>query len=209
MPNATDDDARDDVGGQFPDTCPVALVLIDFINPMDFEGGERLLAHALPAAEAARRLKAGARAHGVPVIYANDNFGRWQADFSRLVERCTDAASPGHPVARRLVPEADDYTVLKPKYSAFFHTTLETLLRHLGTRTLVLAGLTTDICVLFTANDAYLRSFRLLVPSDAVAAVETEQSDLALAYLRRVLDADTRPSDEVDWQALADARADG
>lgn len=204
MPDASKE-AHDSVNGQFPDTCPVALVLIDFINPMMFEGGERLLEHARPAAEAAARLKAGARAAGVPVIYTNDNFGRWQSDFHSVVEHCTAEHIRGHPVARLLRPDEDDYFVLKPKYSAFFHTTLETLLRHLGVETLVLTGLATDICVLFTANDAYLRNFRILVPEDAVAALDERQTEQTLAYLRRVLDADTRPAAEVDWDALVAA----
>jgi nicotinamidase-related amidase len=108
----------------------------------------------------------------------------------------------GEEVARLLEPEEDDYFVLKPKHSGFYSTTLDTLLRYLGARVLIITGIATDICVLFTANDAYMRDFKLVVPSDCVAAEEPEESAHALEQMRRVLKADTRPSTEIDLEAL-------
>src|SRR5436305_9486166 len=67
--------------GNAPDTHPVALLLIDVINDLEFDGGEKLLAPALAAARRIAALSARARRAGVPVIYANDNFGRWRSDF--------------------------------------------------------------------------------------------------------------------------------
>lgn len=192
-----------DLHGNAPDTNPVALLLVDVINPMDFSEADRLLRFARPAAERLADLKRRARAAGVPVIYANDNFGKWRSDLNAVVERCLDSGCPGREVARLLRPDPEDYFVLKPKHSAFFSTTLDTLLRYLGTRTVILGGFAADICVLFTANDAYMRDLRLVIPADGVASNEAEDRDAALALMRRVLKAKTPPSKEIDLAALA------
>jgi nicotinamidase-related amidase len=100
-----------------------------------------------------------------------------------------------------LAPDEQDYFVLKPKHSAFYSTTLELLLRALGTHTLILCGFATNICVLFTANDAYLRDLRLVVPADCVAANTAEESAAALAQMAKVLKADVGPSQALDFTA--------
>jgi nicotinamidase-related amidase len=92
--------------------------------------------------------------------------------------------------------------VLKPKYSTF-STTLDTLLRYLGTRTLVIGGFAADICVLFSANDAYMRDLRIVVPADGVASNEAGDHDAVLALMRRVLKASTPTASEIDFAALA------
>ena len=106
----------------------------------------------------------------------------------------------GQPVVKLLQPESTDYVVLKPKNSAFFETTLALLLTYLGTKRLILMGLTTDACVQFTAQDAYLRDFELSVPSNCVASASMEQTQMSLAYMQRVLQADVTPTTELDLQ---------
>lgn len=188
--------------GNAPDTCAAALLLIDVINPLDFPEADQLLPFAVPAANRLRELKLRARAAQVPVIYANDNFGRWRSDLSAVIERCDQPDCKGRPLVERLRPEPEDYFVLKPKHSAFFATTLDTLLRYLGTRTLVLGGIATDICVLFTANDAYMRDLRLIVPRDGVASNVATDSEQALALMRRVLKAATPEANQVDFAEI-------
>lgn len=200
---------RDTLHGSAPDSNSVALLLVDVINPLDFPEADRLLRYAVPAVDRLAALKRGARAAGVPVIYANDNFGRWRSDLSAVVERCRRPDCKGRPLVDRLAPNPDDYFVLKPKHSAFFSTTLDTLLRYLGTRTLVLGGFAADICVLFTANDAYMRDLELVIPGDGVASNEQPDSDAALALMRRVLKARTPQAGEIDFAALAARDADG
>jgi nicotinamidase-related amidase len=194
-----------DLHGSAPDTSPVALLLVDVINPLDFPEADRLLRRARPAAERLADLKRRARAAGVPVVYANDNFGRWRSDLSAVVERCLEPGCKGRSLVELLRPDDEDYFVLKPKHSGFFSTTLDTLLRHLGTRVLVLGGFATEICVLFTANDAYMGDLRLVVPSDGVASNEEADRDAALALMRRVLKAETPKVAGVDFPALARA----
>lgn len=196
-----------DLHGMVPDAAPVALLLIDVINRMDFEGGDALAQAALPAARRLAELRSRARALGIPVIYANDNFGRWRSDFREVVEHALDDV-PGRPIAELLKPDGDDYFVLKPKHSAFYATTLEVLLHYLGTRHLVMGGFSGDLCVLFTAGDAYMRDLHVHVPADCVASVHEEENRRALAYMRRVLEVRTAPSTALDLQALMRGNAD-
>jgi nicotinamidase-related amidase len=193
---------NEDLHGNVPDTSPVALLLIDVINDMEFDTGEELLKHAMPVARRLADLKRSAKEAGIAVIYVNDNFGRWQSDFNKLLAHCLEDGVRGKPLAEILKPEEDDYFVLKPKHSGFFSTTLDTLLEYLQAKTLILTGLTGDICVLFTANDAYMRDFNLVIPSDCVASSTTEGNEHALELMARVLKADTTPSTKLDLKKL-------
>jgi len=165
------------------------------INAFDFDGGDRLLPRALRAARAIARLKQRARRAGAAVIYVNDNFGRWRSDFRRVIEKVL--ATPGKPIAQMLQPDEEDYFVLKPKHSGFQHTSLSVLLAHLGVRKLILTGVAAEFCVLFTAHDAYMREFRLVVPRDCVASERAADERFALAHMRKVTKADTRVSARV------------
>ena len=182
-----------DLHGSAPDKHKFALLLIDVINDFDFPEGDQLLKHARPMARILLRLKRRAQKAGVPVIYVNDNFGRWQSDFRRTVDYCARHGCGGD-IVKLLRPEKDDYFVLKPKHSGFFSTTLETLLRYLGTQTLILTGIAGNFCVLFTANDAYMRDFNLFVPSDCTVSNTKKENDSALGLMKKFLKADTRLS---------------
>jgi nicotinamidase-related amidase len=180
------------------ETASRALLLIDWINPLDFEGGTELLEQAVSAARTVARLKNRARAAGVPVIYVNDNFDSWHLGFRELIALFRTRRVPGLPLLDLLEPRHDeDHHILKPMHSGFFRTPLEVLLQRLGVRDLILTGLTADICVLFTANDAYMRGFGIAVPSDGVASLRREQTEHALRQMERALKADIRPSCEL------------
>jgi nicotinamidase-related amidase len=187
-----------DLHGNVPDSSPIALVLIDVINDLEFDEGARLLEQALPMAERLAALKRRAVAAGVPVIYANDNFGRWRSEQAAQLDHCLKDGVRGEPLARLLKPEERDYYVVKPKHSAFYGTTFDVLLDYLGARTLILTGLTGDRCVLFTANDAFLRDFELVVPRDCVASIDPQENEHALRLMQRVLDARICDSRDVD-----------
>ena len=137
-------------------------------------------------------LKRRAKQAGIPVIYVNDNFGRWQSNFHTQVEHCLRDRVRGLPIVELLVPDKEDYFVLKPKHSGFFSTTLDTLLEYLRVKTLILTGVAGNICVLFTANDAYMRDFAILVPCDCVASNTETENRNALDQMSKVLGADTR-----------------
>ena len=195
-----------DLHGSAPDSSPVALLLIDVINDLEFEGGEKLLRHALPAARRIAAFKERCVDTGIPAIYVNDNFGKWRSDFKKLISHCLDDNTRGREIVELLKPERDDYFVLKPKHSGFYSTTLDLLLKHLGAETLMLAGFTADICILFTANDAYMRDYHLVIPEDCLASQDEAENQRALKFMERVLKADIRPSTKID---LTVTRSDG
>jgi nicotinamidase-related amidase len=196
------DDKSKDLHGNAPDECRVALLIIDMINAFDFHGAAEVLPRALAAARATAALRQRARKARVPVVYVNDNFGRWRSDFRRILAHCLEEGVPGKPIAELLKPGEDDYFVLKPKHSGFQFTTLDVLLHHLGADTLILTGVAANFCVLFTAHDAYMRDYRLMVPSDCVASQTEEDDRYALAHMAKVTKADIRPSAEIDFSEL-------
>jgi nicotinamidase-related amidase len=193
---------KDDLHGNVPDSSALALILIDVINDLEFPGGEDLARYALPMAHRIAALKARAKAAQIPVIYVNDNFGRWRSDRRQLIDHCLQVGQRGKALVELLQPDDDDYFVLKPKHSGFFSTTLDTLLEYLGANTLILAGVAGNICILFTANDAFMRDFTLYVPADCVASNHAEENTYALRQMQTVLKADITPSTDLDLAGL-------
>jgi nicotinamidase-related amidase len=175
----------------------LVLLIIDVINPLDFPEAGQLLRSIPALTRRISRLKKRARAAGVPVVYVNDNFGRWRSDFRSQVQRCLAKDSRGCEMVRQLAPEESDYFVLKPKHSGFFASTLDPLLRDLGARRLILAGIAGNSCVLFTANDAYMRDYELAVPADCVASNERRENQRALELMKNFLKAEIAPSAKI------------
>ena len=194
--------------GNAPHKSAVALLLIDVINDLEFPEGDQLLSFALPMARRIATLRQQAQREKLPVIYVNDNFGRWRSDFNAQVEHCLHDRVRGQPIVELLVPNKDDYFVLKPRHSGFFSTSLDILLENLGVRTVVLTGMAGNICVLFTANDAYMRDFQVVVPSDCVASNTEEENSFALEQMNKVLKAGTHLSTELSFAALSQASSD-
>ncbi|MFL6538457.1 MAG: isochorismatase family cysteine hydrolase, partial [Chthoniobacterales bacterium] len=176
----------------------VALVLVDVINDLDFPEADELMRFVPAMSKKLAALKARAKRAGVPAIYVNDNFGRWRSDFRRQVEHCANGKA--REMVERLRPDEDDYFVLKPKHSGFFSTTLETLLRYLGVKQLIITGIAGTYCVLFTANDAYMRDYTLRVPRDCCISNTREENNQALDLMEKYLRADTRPSSKINFR---------
>ena len=170
-----------------------ALLLIDFFNPRGYDGGT-LSPATLRAARRTAKLKARLRKLGVPAIYANDNFGRWESEFAMLVHTCQGKPGDVGEVAQVLAPQPGDRSVLKPRHSAFYDTLLEYLLATLGVKRIVLTGISGDSCVMFTAHDAYVRQLAMWVPSDCVASPTPAYTRAALTHMKRVLRASVTPS---------------
>jgi isochorismate hydrolase len=178
---------------------PVVLLLVDFINDFEFDGAERLYPMALAAARATADLRRRAKRGGVAVVYCNDNFGRWRSDFKQLLNQCLNDACRGRAIAELLKPDEDDYFVLKPKHSGFHSTSLDILLDHLAAETLVLTGVQGDFCVMLTAHDAYMRDFKLVVPSDCVATEPEADNRFALEHMAKVCKARVLASKDLDF----------
>ena len=186
-----------------PSFAKPCLLIIDMINKFDFDGGARLLPAIERTARHIAAVKRRMKHVRYPVVYVNDNFGKWRSDFRKLVARCLDEQCRGKQVTRLLAPEGDDYFVLKPKHSGFYATPLELLLRYLKVDGVVITGIAGDNCVLFTAADAYMREFSIVVPADCVVSVTEDRNRSALEHMRASLKADIRPSGKIRFRRAA------
>ena len=183
-----------DPNGLVPDRSETVLVILDLVSDFSFEHGAQVARAALPVARRIARLKARAKNAGVPTVYVNDALGRWRSDFPAIVRHCREAGGRGRAVVEAIAPEPDDYCILKPKHSGFFATPFDTLLELLGAKRLILTGVSSHQCVLFTANDAYVRNLELAIPRDCISARSRKETQLALRYFTTVLGADVSAS---------------
>ena len=179
-----------------PSPVPVGHVLTTF----QFPDGDAILQRALAMRDALVKLKARVREAGIPVIYVNDNFGNWRSEKEVLMGRCLEAK--GAQFVRPLLPDSEDYFVLKPMHSAFYMTPLEVLLQHLQVETLILTGLTSNSCITVTAHDANMRGFDIYVPSDCSCARNAQEHAQALAQLEAMSGADLRRSPSLKLPSL-------
>lgn len=161
-----------------------ALLIIDMLSDWRFENGDQLLANAVTIAPLIEALSVRCRRAGVPVVYVNDNRGRWRSDFRQVSRQSSEQPGEGGHIARLLFPQEEDYFVLKPKHSGFYATPLELLLRHLHVGQIILTGVSTEHCVAMTAADACMRDFKVWCPHDAVASHTTDLRDRTLKQLR-------------------------
>ncbi len=176
------------------------------VSDFRFEDGAQVARAALPAARRIRELRSRAAAAGASSIFVNDNLGQWRSDFRQLIERCRQSGCTGAPILRVLAPSPVDYYVLKPTHAGFFGTPLEHLLKGLQARTLILTGISAHQCILFTANEAYLRDYRLIIPWDCIAAKTARWRRLALDYFQTVLHADTSPAARITFSKKRSVR---
>jgi nicotinamidase-related amidase len=195
-------DTHEDSGATIrgPARGEAGLLIIDMINHLDFAGAERLRPKALAVAGVVAGLRDAADRNGVPVVYVNDNYGRWHSEKSKIVEAFRADDCPGREVVRKIAPRDDDFFVIKPSFSAFYSTNLPVLLPKLGVRRLILTGVAADICVLFTAADAHMRDYKLWAPRDAVASEDDRRADWALDIMRSSMGAETRPTTELTFE---------
>jgi nicotinamidase-related amidase len=164
-----------------PSPVPVALLLIDVLTTFQFPDGDAILQGALTIRDALARLKTRARKARIPVLYVNDNFGDWRSEKEVLMGRCLEAK--GADFVRALLPDSEDYFVLKPMHSAFYMTPLEVLLQHLQVETLILTGLSSNSCITVTAHDANMRGFNIYIPPNCSCARNAAEHTQALAQL--------------------------
>lgn len=165
-----------------------ALLVIDMLNPYEHEQADELAAHVAAALPAVEALIERAHASEVPVVYVNDNFGDWNSSVDELAERASDGAHPE--LVKPVLPRDGDSFVIKARHSAFYETPLEYLLDQMGVDRLVLAGQVTEQCILYSALDAYVRHFRVAIPTDAVAAIHDHLAAAALEMMEENMSAE-------------------
>ncbi|MGG5254506.1 isochorismatase family cysteine hydrolase [Neobacillus sp. SM06] len=177
---------------------PPALIIIDMINHFDFPDGAALAEKTRQIVQPIKKLKEQFNQKGYPVIFVNDHYNLWQADMGKIIDFCRNEKS--NSIFEELLPGSEDYFLIKPKHSAFYGTALNTLLHQLKVDTLILAGIAGNICVLFSANDAYMREYRLFVPKNCIASVEDQDNQYALTMMQNVLKANIETTDHEIYQ---------
>ncbi|KMY48132.1 cysteine hydrolase family protein [Peribacillus loiseleuriae] len=168
-----------------------ALLIIDMINDFKFQNGDMLLQHTIPIIQPIITLKNICKAKGYPIIYINDHYNLWQANYDKIIALCKNEKNIQ--IIEQIIPEEDDYFLIKPKHSAFYGTALHILLHHLGVNRLAITGIAGNICVLFTANDAYMREYPLWVPENCLASASNDDNQYALTMMKNVLKAQIEP----------------
>ena len=198
-----------------PDRAPLAdekakggwaLLVVDMISSWDFPDADKLGRAALAIAPKIGALKERCGRAGVPVVYVNDNRGRWRSEFRELVRASASESAAGAAIAESLLPHEDDYSVLKPKHSAFYATPLDLLLRHLRVQRLIVTGVASDQCIVMSAAEARMRDYDVVVPRDCVGAQTAARNAGALRHLEEAHGIATTPSPRIRLPGARGAR---
>jgi nicotinamidase-related amidase len=195
-----------DLHGNVLDRSGAVLLLVDVINDLDFPDNEHLIEVAPGLAKRILRLKSRCARAGIPTIYVNDNKGRWRSDIQEVVKFSKRSSSAGRKLVTLLEPRRNDYVLLKPKHSIFFGTPLDLILQSMGIHTVIMAGLTTNACVLISAAEIYMRGFRLMVPQDCVEALSPDKQTAALKMLKENFQAEIGPAPSLKLTSLRGKR---
>jgi nicotinamidase-related amidase len=173
-----------------------ALLVVDMLNPYEHPEADRLaerVAAALPGVETLLRRAGEAE---TPVIYVNDNYGDWNSSSEELARSAREGAHPE--LVEPVLPTEGQSFVIKARHSTFYETPLEYLLDQMGIGRIVFAGQVTEQCILYSALDAHVRHFDVVIPTDAVAAIYDELGEAALQLMERNMSAELCRAEEVD-----------
>jgi nicotinamidase-related amidase len=166
-----------------------AVVVIDMMNSYQHPDAEDLIPNVDKIIEPLTDLVRRAREHDdVDLVYVNDNYGDFTAEFSHLVRAACDGARPD--LVDPIVPTEGCRVMTKVRHSAFYSTPLGYLLNRLGTKRLILTGQVTEQCILYSALDAYVRHFTIVIPTDAVAPIDPDLGAAALKMMERNMSAE-------------------
>ena len=172
-----------------------AILVIDMLEEfvkgaLKIERAERIVPNIKKLIERAREKK-------VPVIYVNDaHLPQVDAEF-KLWGAHAVKGTPGAEVVEELKPREGDFVVEKRRYSGFFDTDLDLLLRELGADTLILTGIATDICVKHTAADAFFRGYKIIVVEDCTESFTEKDHKWAIGYMKKIYGAEILTVDKV------------
>jgi nicotinamidase-related amidase len=172
-----------------------ALIVVDMLNRYEHEDGEQLLESVREIVPRLARLIENARRAEDLTIYVNDNHGDWTAGRSQLSQWALEG--PDRSVVEPILPRGDVPFLIKARHSVFYETQLEYLLRHEGIERVVLCGQVTEQCILYSALDAYVRHFEVVVARDVVAHIHEDLAEAALRMMQRNMRAEVSDSDQL------------
>jgi nicotinamidase-related amidase len=173
----------------------VAVLVIDMLNAYRHEDADVLAANVAEMVDPLAALISRARERDdVDLIYVNDNYGDFDADFRDVADAALHGERPD--LVTPIAPDENCLRLLKVRHSAFYASSLDYLLRRLEARQLILTGQVTEQCILYTALDAYVRHFEVVVAPDAVAHIDPELSDAALTMMHKNMHAEIVPTEK-------------
>ncbi len=159
-----------------------AVLVIDMLNAYEHPDADKLVPNVEPTVEPLADLIARTRKRDdADLIYVNDNYGDFTADHSGLVASALDGARPD--LVKPIVPDENCRFLMKVRHSAFYATSLGYLLNQLDAQRVILTGQVTEQCILYSALDAYVRHFEVVVARDCVAAIDNELGRAALTMM--------------------------
>ncbi len=166
-----------------------AVLVVDILNTYQHPDAEDLIPNVArilePLAELVRRAR---ESDDVDLVYVNDNYGDFSAEFSDIVRSACNGARPD--LVEPIVPEGESRLLTKVRHSAFYATPLAYLLGRLGTKRLIVTGQVTEQCILYSTLDAYVRHFPVVIPTDAVAHIDADLGAAALRMMERNMSAE-------------------
>jgi nicotinamidase-related amidase len=173
----------------------VAVLVIDMLNTYRHEDANVLADHVADIIDPLAGLISQTRDRDdVDLIYVNDNYGDFTADFDDLVENALRGERPD--LISPIAPPESCLRLLKVRHSAFYASSLDYLLGRLEAQRLILTGQVTEQCILYTALDAYVRHFDVVIPPDTVAHIDPELSDAALSMMHKNMHAEIVPAEK-------------
>lgn len=174
----------------YPDSMSdTAVLVVDMMNTYQHPDAENLIPNVEKIIEPLADLVRRARESGdVDLVYVNDNYGDFSAQFSDLVSSALDGARPD--LVKPIVPAGDSRMMTKVRHSAFYSTALAYLLGRLDTQRLIITGQVTEQCILYTALDAYVRHFPVVIPTDAVAHIDPDLGAAACKMMQQNMSAE-------------------
>lgn len=166
-----------------------ALLIIDMLNDFLLPGAPLEVPKGREAIPCIGSEIRRARLEEVPIIYICDNHAPDDPEFAKWPPHCI-RGTEGSEVVRDLLPREGDIIVPKTSYSGFYGTDLEEILKDLGVEKLTVTGILTDICILFTSCDAFMRGYSIQIPESCVAALSDEDHNTALSQIERLMEAE-------------------
>jgi len=165
-----------------------ALLVIDMLNDFYLPGAPLEVTENRTILPALQQRLAKARTEQTPVIFVSDAHAANDREFERMGwPPHAVAGTPGARVINELQPLPNEHLVEKTTYSGFFQTELEALLHQLEIDELILTGCVTNICILYTAADAVMRGYSVIVPTDCVAHLDPAEGEFAVNQMKNVL----------------------
>jgi nicotinamidase-related amidase len=181
--------------GDMTNGSNAALIVVDMLNRYEHPDAERLKESVRGVVPVIADMIALARESDAPLVYVNDNHGDWTAGRRALTRWALEGDDPA--LVEPIAPPPDVPFLVKARHSVFYSTQLEYMLREQEVTQLVLVGQVTEQCILYSALDAYIRHFDVVVPRDAVAHIHEDLADAALRMMETNMSADVRDAERV------------